>query len=388
MRVGLFTDTYVPEINGVVTSVSLLREGLRARGHEVWVIAPSHPDAPEEEERVFRIPSMPLVVLPERRFATPVEAGLMRTIRRLRFDVIHTNAEFAVNSFGFRAHKRWRIPQVHTYHTVWEDYTHYLVPGAFSRPARAAVRRLSAQVCDRADRVIAPTAKTKGLLESYGVQVPIDVVPTGVDLARFSPVDARDGEQAARLAGLRERWGLDGFTQVLLSLGRVASEKSVLELLLVLAPWLREHPATCLLMVGGGPQLHELQRLVVSLGVDGQLIFTGEQPWETMPDYYRLSDVLVGNSTSETQGLTFIEAIASGTPIVVRNNDCFEGIIDDGVSGTLLDDEAGFVPAIETLLGDAALYSQRRVDGLAAAARISKEAFAEAVEKSYLQAIG
>jgi len=387
MKIGLFTDTYKPEINGVVTSITLLTEGLRALGHDVWIIAPSHPDAPADEDQVIRVPSMPLVVLPERRFATPVEKGLMKQIKDLQLDVIHTNAEFAVNSFGFRAHKRYGIPLVHTYHTVWEDYTHYVVPSAFNRPARAAVRKLSVQVCDRADRVIAPTADTKNLLQSYGVSVPIDVIPTGVDLARFAPTDAGNSEQAAQLQALRKQWKLEGFSRTLLSIGRVASEKGVLELLLELSPYLKEHPETCLLVVGDGPQRRELQRLVPSLGIEQQVIFTGEQPWESVPDYYRLADVLVGNSVSETQGLTFIEAIASGTPIIARNNDCFKGIIEDGISGTLLEDETGFVPAIKALFEDEQFFERRVTNGFEAATHISKEVFAEAVEQSYIDTV-
>jgi 1,2-diacylglycerol 3-alpha-glucosyltransferase len=124
MRIGLFTDTYTPEINGAVSSVTMLCEGLRARGHDVWVVAPSNPEAPADEFQTIRVPSLPLIVLPERRFATPVEYGLMRRIKRLRLDIVHTNAEFAVCSFGFRAARRYHIGQVHTYHTVWEEYTH------------------------------------------------------------------------------------------------------------------------------------------------------------------------------------------------------------------------------------------------------------------------
>ena len=385
MRIGLFTDTYVPEVNGVVNSVYMLAEGLDARGHEVWVIAPSHPEAPENEERVIRIPSMPLPVLPERRLASPVDIRLGKQIKNLDFDVIHTNSEFIVNHFGFRAHKRYGIPHVHTYHTIWEEYTHYLVPPAFDRPARAAARKLSANLCGRCNRIIAPTLKTKELLVDYGIKTVIDVVPTGVDLARFSPVDVKDSAQVTRLKGLRKKWGLDRFSTTLLMLGRMAPEKSVLELLLAMVPWLKKNPKSGLLMVGGGPQLRELNRLVEALGLGKQVILTGEQPWEDVPDYYRLADVFINNSSTETQGLIFIEALASGVPLVVRHNECLTGIIEDGVSGALVHNEKEFIPAVESLL-KGELRRKQIKQGLEAATRVSKESFVSAVEESYLKA--
>ncbi|MDR1775963.1 MAG: glycosyltransferase [Actinomycetes bacterium] len=389
MRIGLFTDTYTPEINGVVSSVTMLAEGLTARGHEAWVIAPSHPDAPADEDRVLRVASLPLVLLPERRFATPVEIGIEHTIKHLKFAIIHTNAEFAVNSFGFRAHRKFGIPHIHTYHTVWEDYTHYFARGILTTPAKAATRRFSAEICDRADRVIAPTLKTADLLRSYGVVTPIEVIPTGVDLARFSPADPNDAAQASRLAQLRKHLGCDRFELTLLALGRVAPEKSILELLLHLAPFLRDHApdengdgGIGLMIVGGGPQLDELRKLAPQLGIGDQVKFTGPVLWEHVPDYYRISDVLVGNSSTETQGLTFIEALASGVPIVVRYNSCFDGIITDGVSGALITDDDQFVPALNHVIAEPG-RSERIRAGLAVARRMSKETFAQTVEKAY-----
>jgi 1,2-diacylglycerol 3-alpha-glucosyltransferase len=264
--------------------------------------------------------------------------------------------------------------------------THYVVPGSFDKAARSAVRKLSAQVLHRADRVIAPTKKTENLLLSYGVKTPIDVVPTGVDLNRFSPVDPGNRDEEARLTALKNELGIGDFKHVLLVLGRMAPEKSVLELLLEFSDWLKTRPDACILMVGGGPQLKELKSLTQKLGLESQVVFTGEQPWESMPDYYRIGDILIGNSTTETQGLTFIEALASGTPIVVRRNSCFDGIISDGISGTLLDSSEGFVSAVEELF-DKNFRAERIAGGLQAAQAVSKEAFAAAIEHSYLLAL-
>ena len=384
MRIGLFSDTYTPEINGVVSSVLMLKEGLEDLGHEVWVFAPGHPATSDDDDHIVRIPSMPLVVLPERRVATPLEIGLIRKIRSLNLDIVHTHTEFGVGSFGFRAASKFDIPHVHTYHTVYEEYTHYVALRIFDAPAKVAVRQFTRLVCERCERIVAPTQKTKDLLVRYKVGVPIDVAPTGVDLARFYMPSESD---RPRLADLKKSLGIDGFKHVILSLGRVAPEKSIVHLFEMVAPYLRAHKESCFLVVGGGPSLKDLEKLRDTYGLAEQIVFTGEVPWSSVPDYYRIADVLVGNSHTETQGLTFIEALASGVPLVVRYNACFDGILEDGVSGTLFTDEKIFESELNRTLNDDAHRKCRIEHGLNAAQNVSKESFARNIEKVYLRAL-
>ena len=384
MRIGLFSDTYTPEINGVVSSVLMLKEGLEDLGHEVWVFAPGHPATSDDDDHIVRIPSMPLVVLPERRVATPLEIGLIRKIRSLNLDIVHTHTEFGVGSFGFRAASKFDIPHVHTYHTVYEEYTHYVALRIFDTPAKVAVRQFTRLVCERCERIVAPTQKTKDLLVRYKVGVPIDVAPTGVDLARFYMPSESD---RPRLTDLKKSLGIDGFKHVILSLGRVAPEKSIVHLFEMVAPYLRAHKESCFLVVGGGPSLKDLEKLRDTYGLAEQIVFTGEVPWSSVPDYYRIADVLVGNSHTETQGLTFIEALASGVPLVVRYNACFDGILEDGVSGTLFTDEKIFESELNRTLNDDAHRKCRIEHGLNAAQNVSKESFARNIEKVYLRAL-
>jgi 1,2-diacylglycerol 3-alpha-glucosyltransferase len=379
MRVGLFTDSYVPEINGVVNSVRMLQEGLRQQGHEVFVIGPGHPDA-DVDDHVFRSRAMALPVLRERRLASPVSSKLWRRIKKLDLDIVHTHTEFGVGSFGFRARRQLGIPQVHTYHTVWEEYVHYL-PGSktldpkFRRIARNQTRRTLRKV----NHIIAPTAKTRNLLESYGISIPISVIPTGVDLTRFSRVQEAD---SARLEALRKHYGIDRFNHTLLMVGRLAPEKSALELLEMTIPYLLAHPDTCLLIAGDGPSLGQMITLASAKEVSSQVIFTGQIAWETIPDVFRIGDVLIGNSHTETQGLTFLEAAASGMPIVTRDNPCFVGILTDGVNASLFTDDSQFLPALEEVFG-LDVRRERIEAGLKTAQALSKSAFVEHVEEVY-----
>lgn len=383
MRIGLFTDTFTPEINGVVSSVVMLREGLVARGHDVWVFAPKNPGA-ADDDHVIQVPSVPLAMLPDYRIATPVWPSVTTKINALDLDIVHTHTEFAVGRFGRKAAQRLGIPRVHTNHTVWEEYTHYLAPTFLDPQARSIVRTATRYVCGGADRIVAPTEKTRLLLTGYGVEQCIDIVPTGVDLARFSPCDQDD---LPRLEALKRSLGTDRFRRTLLILGRIAPEKSVIELLEMVSPFLAQHRDVGVLVVGDGPSKRDLEALAKAAGIQDQVVFSGAIPWIDIPDMYRISDVLIGNSHTETQGLTFIEALASGTPIVVRHNECFDGVIENGVSGALFRHQAQFIPALEAVLEPGEVRSSRIAEGLKAAAALSKERFAEQVEAVYRQAL-
>ncbi|MCL2818849.1 MAG: glycosyltransferase [Actinomycetia bacterium] len=383
MRVGLFSDTYKPEINGVVNSVLMLKEGLEARGHEVFVFAPGNPAA-EPEEHVFRTHATTLPILQERRLALPWSLKMWNTIRSLDLDIVHTHTEFGVGAFGFRARRQLGLPQVHTYHTVWEEYTHYLTRGRFfDQEARWVVADQTRRTLRNVDHVIVPSMKTLELLAGYGVTNPISVIPTGVDLDRFSPATEAD---EPRLAALRRRFGTAGFSHTLLIIGRIAPEKSVVELLEMTLGYLQEHPDTCVLVVGDGPSLGELVTLAANSEVSDQIFFTGEVPWETVPDFYRISDIHIGNSSTETQGLTFIEALASGTLVVSRYNRCFDGIFFDNVNASLFDRSSDYIPELKEAL-DPAVRQSRICAGLATARELSKPVFAQHVEEVYEQLV-
>jgi 1,2-diacylglycerol 3-alpha-glucosyltransferase len=383
MRIGLFTDTYTPEVNGVVNSVLMLNEGLSDLGHEVFVFAPGNPEA-LPDANVYRSHAMALPVLKERRLALPWSASLWSAVRNLDLNIIHTHTEFGVGSFGFRARRQLNIPQVHTYHTVWEDYTHYVTKGkVLDKQARGVVRNQTRRALKHVNHIIVPTVKTLDLLTSYETTAPITVIPTGVDLIRFAPSTKDDHE---RLALLRDQYKTSDFAHTLLMLGRIAPEKSVRQLLEMTIPYLHEHPETCLLVVGDGPSLGELIARSSSSGVGSQVFFTGEVSWETVPDFYRISDVLIGNSDTETQGLTNIEAIASGVPVIARYNSCFDGILEDKVNASLFTESEQYIPMLEEMF-DPHIQSARIEAGLKAASALSKPAFVSQVENVYKQLI-
>ncbi|MCL2881889.1 MAG: glycosyltransferase family 4 protein [Coriobacteriia bacterium] len=385
MKIALFTDTYAPQANGVAVSVRTLRAGLLARGHELTVFATTYPDAPADDG-VVRLPSLAIKRIPTHRFATPIDPLLERRIKNAGFDLIHTHTEFSVGQFGFRAAAQLKLPHVHTYHTVYEDYTWYITNGHAEKQARKIVTLASKYICERCDRIVAPSDKTRALLRDYGVGTPIDVVPTGIDSARFA--GERSGWQALRK--LKESLKIAPHAKVVLTLCRIAYEKNVVQLLESVADYLTvSDPArgtqrrdVVFLVVGDGPALSDLRRQAVERGIADRVIFTGEVPWEDVPQYYQISDVFVSMSESETQGLTYIESLAAGCPVLARYNECFDGILEDGVSASLFKSAGEFPARLDELL-----FTDRREDYLAQGQRavqaLSVETFAHRIEDLY-----
>lgn len=381
MKIGLFTDTYYPEINGVATSVFLLRQELEKRGHEVYVFTTTSPGSPEKEECVYRVPSLPCVFLSERRVGMFYQHKLNGIIRGLKLDMIHTHTEFALGIFGRIAAAEFKIPTVHTYHTIYEDYTHYITPlHILEESAKAFARRYSRFFCNHGGHVIVPTEKVKRLLERYQVKTEISVIPTGIDLSKFD--GSRYGEEV--LAGKRAEAGLDGTEQVILYVGRVAQEKNIEELIKMLPPFFAKHTDAKFLLIGDGPALEGLRSLAEKENILDRLIFAGAKPWDEIGAYYALGNVFVSASRSETQGLTYIEAMAAGLPVVAKKDDCLQDVLQNGENGFSFETQEEFLAGLEAVLygPERAVYSG---NARRAVLPYSKEAYAERIERIYQQ---
>lgn len=383
MRIGIFTDAYIPQIGGVSTSCLLLKNELTKLGHKVFVFTTSDPAAPLDEVNVLRVPSLPFVS--SKRVTVNYNPMLIGRVRKLDLDLIHTQTEFGMGIFGRSICRQTGIPHVHTYHTIYEDWLHgQLKKGPIDLIARNGARRLSATFCNSAQHIIAPTEKTRQLLLSYGVTKPIDIIPTGIHLEKFF----RAGQDAAAISRLKEELGIKPDEKVLLYLGRISDEKSLNVLFDYLEPWLKAHPKTRFVLVGEGPLRGALMRFAEQHKLQGQVSFTGGVALAKVPQYYAIADVFMSASRSETQGLTYIEALATAVPILVRRDAALEGVVDEGRNGYFFDDRASFVSGLDRILdqseSDYALMSAQALDS---GSKYSVERFAKSVEALYIQQI-
>jgi len=381
MNIGLFSETYYPEINGVATSVYMLKNELENRGHHVYVFTTTTPGAPEHEYNVFRVPSLPCVFITERRVGLFYQPKLASIMKKLSLDIIHTHTEFSLGIFGRIMAKELKIPIVHTYHTIYEDYTHYLTHfKALDQRAKAFARVYSKVSCNNVEQVIAPTEKTKNLLMTYSVHKDISVIPTGIDLNKF----AKNQYPLEEVKKLKERFGIKPQDKVLLYIGRISKEKNVEEIVRAMPEYMKKRPNVKFVIVGSGPALEKLEKLVEEYKLTEQIIFTGSQPWDTIGLFYQLGDVFVSASISETQGLTYIEAMAAGLPIVARADKCLEDILDEGQNGYSFTDKEGLYQGLDEIFFNDTItnYSENAV---AKMQKYSTQEFAYQVEMVYQQ---
>lgn len=383
MNIGIFSDTYFPQLNGVATSIRTLANALRAKGHSVYIFTPSDPrcEGQPAEQDIFRLPSVPVWFVRDYRAGYIFPPHILKTIDRLDLDIIHTQTEFPLGFLGRLASANKGIPTVHTYHTMYEDYVHYIGGGHII--SKEMARDFSSGFCNAAEAVIAPTHKTEQLLKSYGVTKPISVIPTGIDTSNFR----KDRFSPAEILELRHSLGLEADTPVIVSIGRIAKEKSI-DTVIAALPALREKlPDIRMIIVGEGNEIENLSAFAASIGVGDCVTFTGGKPWDEIGKYYQLGNVFCSASTSETQGLTFAEAMAAGVPVVAKKDECIENIIEDTVTGMLFEKDTDLPDLLYRVLTEKDLSVKLSQAAMEAIDRLSVETFANHVEELYFSVL-
>lgn len=378
MNIGIFSDTYFPQLNGVATSIRTLSNALRERGHRVYIFTPSDPRCHgAQEEDIFRLPSVPVYFVRDYRAGYIFPPHILKKIAGLDLDIIHTQTEFPLGFLGKLASTTQGIPMVHTYHTMYEDYVHYIGGGHLISPEMA--REFSSMFCNTAMGVIAPTRKTEHLLKSYGVTKPISVIPTGIDTAHFR----KDRYDPQEILALRASLGLAADTPVIVSIGRIAKEKSIDVVIGALPKLIERLPAVQMVIVGEGNEIENLRAYADSIGVGDHVTFTGGKPWDEIGKYYQLGNVFCSASVSETQGLTFAEAMAAGVPVVAKRDECIENILTDRETGMLFDTEEELPELLYRVLTEKNLAAGLSAASIRAMDRLSVQAFADSVEQLY-----
>lgn len=379
MNIGLFTDTYFPQINGVATSVHTLAGALRARGHNVYIFTPKDPNitAEQSRENVIAMPSLPFMLLRNYRVGLIYSPRAFNQISHLHLDIVHTQTEFPLGIFGKLLSTVKKIPMVHTYHTMYEDYVHYIAKGYIVTPAMA--KEFSKLFCNSATAVVAPTEKAKHFLEEYGVIKPIEIIPTGIDTSLFAKKNFLEQDTIA----LKQSLGLEKDTPVILSLGRVAKEKSIDVILRALPKLFQKMPQARMVIVGDGPERENLEHLAKELDIAHKVLFIGAKPWAEIGKYYQIGTVFCSASVSETQGLTFAEAMAGGIPVIAKRDESIENIIENNKTGLLFETEEDLTEKLYMLLNTPALQKRLSNASITKMELLSVSAFAEHMEQLY-----
>lgn len=371
MRIGFFTDTYTPQINGVVTSICLFKRALEERGHEVYVFAPT-PEHPDDGDLTIRFPSVPFVFQPEMRLASPLSIEALKVLDNVDLDIVHSHDPFAIGLYGYNVARRHKIPYVHTYHTLYPEYVHYVWE---TRMTKKLAERLSREFCELCSSIVAPSSKIERYLRDWGVTVPIDIIATGVDVERYANADQ------SRIQRLSEIIDRKPDERVLLYLGRLGREKNVE--LLIRALYYSRDPKTRLVIAGDGPYRGDLEAIVDDLDLRERVDFLGYLKGPDAQAAYHLADAFAFASTSETQGLVIGEAMAAGLPVIAVEDRAVEDFVISGRTGLIVPGRAeDLAHAFDDLLGD-----QERLGEFSLAAYRRAEHFSIAHQAQRLESL-
>lgn len=378
MKILITTDLYTTNTNGVVTSVRNLMEELTKKGHEIRVLTVSEKLKSYQEDNLYYIKSLPLgAIYPDVRM--PVSSHHHRFIQELidwKPDLIHSQCEFFSYQYAGYISRKTGAPIVHTYHTLYEQYVTYIFP---SQPIGAFfVGKFSKYRLRKADAVVAPTAKVESVLKNYGLRNPIHVVPSGIALEQHKQRITEEERKQRRSA-----LGIPDDALVLINLGRLGTEKNLTEVVELFAMARSQNSRLVLLIVGDGPARKELEETARRLAVKDFVFFTGMVAPEDVHAFYQLGDVFVSASTSETQGLTYVEAAANGLPLLCRRDPCLDDVLVEGRNGYEYEAEEEFCQLLDAILQNPDWRHAAGAQSSQIADAFDKSHFAEKIEDIY-----
>ena len=383
MRILMISDVYFPRINGVSTSIQTFRRGLHAAGHETILIAPEYPGAaPDTEPDILRVPSRGVPRDPEDR---AMKLGAIRALRpqleKLEPDLVHIQTPFIAHYQGTALARALRVPVIETYHTYFEEYLHHYVPLLPRAVMRFIARRFTVSQCNVLDALVVPSRAMEQALLDYGVQCPMHIIPTGMEMDRFA---SGDGQR------FRAQLGIAPGQPVLVHVGRIAHEKNIEFLFRMFEIVVRSKPGAVFVVAGEGPALTSCKAYVRTLGLAQQVRFVGYLSREReLLDCYRAGDLFVFSSKTETQGLVLLESLALGVPVVSTAHMGTADIVNPQRGAHVApDDEAEFANIVVRLLDDASRRAAMSAEARAYAATWSATAMADRLAGLYSAVLG
>lgn len=390
MRVGIFTESYPPLVNGVSTSILMLEHALTKLGHEVFIITVSDNKkdyALENNGHILRLPSVNLANCYDYKMTSVYPIKAVNMIKKMNLDVIHSNVEFTVGIFARVVSEQLSIPLVHTYHTNWEDYTHYITKNKkiLDDICKKLLKYLVVFFEDKTvTELIVPSNKIYNLFkDKYKFTKNIHIIQTGIETSKFY----KENFNQKDINSLKKKLGIKKKDFVVMTVSRLAKEKSVDRIINNHKELVKKYSNMKLLIVGDGPDIDKLKDEAKSLGVSDSVIFTGKVPLSDIPIYYQLGNVFVTASKSETQGLTVVEAISSSLPVVAVKDDSFVNSVIEDFNGFVFTDDEKYINSISKLYDDKELYNRLSNQSRLLSEDFSSEYFALKVLKVYETAI-
>ncbi|MCX7846270.1 MAG: glycosyltransferase family 4 protein [Dictyoglomaceae bacterium] len=376
MKIAFFTINYLPNTGGAAIAVETYRKALENLGNEVYVFAPKYPPwfpPYNDSKRVFRYPALFIKSINPHPIPLPFTFFLEDFFRKQNFNIIHTHHPYIIGKTALKLSKKYKIPLVFTYHTLYHKYVHYipLVPQKIKEKIAIIT---SINFTNKVDLVIAPSPEIKEMIRKFGTKKRIEVLPTGLDLSLWERVNK---EKFLSNKPWRDK-------KILLYTGRLAKEKNLEFLLNSLAPLLKRREDIVLLIVGDGDERKNLENLRDRLLLRDKVFFLGWFPREKLVDFYTSAHIFVFPSITETQGLVTLEAMAGGCAIVAVDATGTKSIVSDGIDGFLTPlDSTIFSQKVELLLDNPDLLYKMKTNAKLKAQNYSVDVLAKKLQDFY-----
>jgi len=340
MNIAIFTNNYLPNPYGVTQSIESFRKEFEKRGHSVFIFAPRFSGFIDDNENVFRYPSLDINIRFRYPLPIPYSRKISKILEKFHLDIIHSQHPNFLGTVAAKWAKRKNIPLIFTWHTLYDRYTNF-VPFVPEKISAGYIIRKAVKFANLADAVIAPTDSIIPNLRSWGVSKEVIPIATGVDEDDFRNPD--------RLS-VRTRYGISSEDTVLILVSRLTEEKNVEFALRSLRKNLTENDKLKLIIIGDGYLMPKLKKFSAENGISEKIIFTGVVDYKEMKNYYSDSDIFIYSSKSETQGMILTEAMYMELPIVALRATGTSSLVQEGINGILTDEvEKDFSSAVSKL---------------------------------------
>lgn len=363
MHVGVFTYYYLPIVNGVILTIADWKRELGKHGIATTIFVPQLDlFAPIQDPDIVEYPAVPLY----KKFGVTVplfaQQLLPQELVKRNIDIVHIHHPSFIGRQAVAIARKLHLPVVFTYHSRYETYAKLYLPFVPTWVVDWVVKREVITFMNSCDCVTVALPSFEKELRLMGVNVPVRVVPIGIDVARFAKGDG---------SHIRTRMHVGKNDIVLLYVGRLAHEKNIDFLIDMFALLSRHRKNVHLCFVGKGPREKAVWKRIVRFGLERRVHIIAPEAYDRMPDYYACADIFVYASQTETFGRVYVEAMAAGLPVVALAMPALADVIEDGVSGVLVHTKtpAAFARAVEKLIEN---NHMRRRLGNAARVRAKK----------------
>ena len=378
MNIAMFTDSYLPRINGVSISVDSYARELSSMGHQILITCCDYSNeddildlAPKSflettddpNINIFRVSSLSVVLSKEDKLARLSQwKKIKNQLDLFKPDLIHINSEFSIGLSGLVYGRFKLIPIVFTFHTLWEEYAANYIKVIPATIARKLGRDLVKHYLKRADEIIVPTQRIADVVTRYGIERDVDILPTGIPKSVYTVDKTRVNEFNNQL---QCTFPVIKDKRILLYVGRVAKEKNLEFLISVFENVQKEIPDTVLLIVGDGPDFNNLQETANNSEYKDKILFTGYCDRNDLSYYYNLADIFVFPSVTETQGLVTVEAMMSGVPVVAIGRMGTVDVMQGDNGGFMVEPDLDqFTDKVLLLLKDKELYAKKSEEAI------------------------